>query len=77
MCIIYTYIQDVDLLSLSTMVTVDWLGLPIMITSGAELDSIMRPNVSLFSNMLSSVMETSNEALVIPTGNLTSYGPGV
>ena len=49
-----------------------------MITlSGAELDLIMRPNVSLFSNISSSVIGTSNGTLVIPTGIITLYGPGV
>ena len=59
------------------MVTVDWSGLPMITLSGAELDLIMRPNVSLFSNISSSVIGTSNETLVIPIGIITSYGPGV
>ena len=59
------------------MVIVEHLGLPMIIWSGAELELIMRLNVSLLSNVLSLFMETSNETLVIPIGNSTLYGPEV
>ena len=43
--------------------------------SGAELDMILRLNVSLLSNMSSLVILTSNGILVLPAGNVTLYGP--
>ena len=44
--------------------------------SDAELDMMLRLNVSLLSNMLSLVILTSNRILVLPAGNITLYGPG-
>jgi len=46
-----------------------------IILSGTNLGSMIRSNVSLLSNILSLVIETSNGALVIPGRNLTLYGP--
>ena len=63
------------LLSLSTMVTADCPGLPMVTRSGTELDMILRLNVSLLSNMLSLVIETSSGTFVFPVGNVTLYGP--
>ena len=43
--------------------------------SGAELDMMLRLNVSLLSNMLSLVILTSNGIFVLSAGNVTLYGP--
>ena len=46
-----------------------------IILSGTKLDPMIRLNVSLPSNILSLVIETSNGTLVISGRNLTLYGP--
>ena len=66
---------DGYLLSLSIMVTADCPGLPMVTRSGIELDMILRLNVSLLSNMLSSVIGISSGTFVFPVGNVTLYGP--
>ena len=62
-------------LSLSTMVTVAWPGLPTLILLGNEETLISICMSSLFSNISSSVIGILNEAVVTPAGNVTVYGP--
>ena len=50
-------------------------GLPRVTPSGSKDGLILTVKSSLPSNMLSSVIGTSNGALVVPTGNVTVYGP--
>jgi len=52
------------------MVTVDVPILPRLTMSGSEDGSIVIVNCSLVSNILSSVIGTSNEALVSPAVNV-------
>ena len=61
--------------SLSTIVIVALPGLPRVTLSGSEDESIVRVKSSLPSNILSSVIGTSNGTLVTPAGNVTAYGP--
>ena len=68
------YLGNTHLLSSSTIVTVDVLGFP-LVTLAGKRRIILRLNVSLLSSILSSNIETSNEALVIPAGNITLYEP--
>jgi len=42
---------------------------------GSEDEIIVRSNCSLGSNILSSIIVTLNETLVIPAPNVTVYGP--
>lgn len=58
------------------MSTEDVPGFPLVTLSGSP-GKIIRLNVSLFSNTLSSMIKTLNETLVIPAGNTTVYGPGL
>jgi len=57
------------------MVTVALPGSPRVTSSGSEDSSIVRVKSSSSSNMLSSVIGTSNGTLVVPAGNVTVYGP--
>jgi len=57
------------------MSTVVWSGSPTVIRSGNVDESMMRVNISVFSNMSSSFIGTSNGTLVCPAVNVTLYGP--
>ena len=59
------------------MVTVAWPGLPTLTLSGNKEFVISICISSLSSNILSSVMEILNEAVVTPAGNVAEYGPPV
>ena len=64
-------------LSLSTIVTVAWLGLPTLTLLGNEETLISICISSLFSKMLSSIIVILNEAVVTPIGNETVDGPKI
>ena len=49
--------------------------MPTLTLLGSEDGLMVRINSSSFSNMLSLIIGTSNEAVVVPADNMTSYGP--
>ena len=57
------------------MVTVEAPGLPTPTLLGSAVELIVRVKISSPSQMLSSVIETSNGTIVCPAGNMTVYGP--
>ena len=59
-------------LSSSTIVTTALSGSTVIISLGGV---IVREKVSFISTILSLFIETLNEAVVEPTGNITVYGP--
>ena len=67
--------NNADLPSLSTIVTVIWLGIPIATFSGIEEESIVRIKCSRPSVTLSSIIVTLNDALVSPAAKVTEYSP--
>lgn len=67
----------IHLPSSSTMVTVTWEGIPAEISFEKNDVFIASSKVSLPSKILLSIINTLNEALVIPAENVTGYGPGV
>ena len=67
--------MQLNLLSLSLMITTVLFGTPVVIVLSNELLSIISSKFSLSSNKLSSVIETLNDTLISPTGNVTLYGP--
>ena len=67
---------DQNLQSSSTMMTVASLGAPTVTPLGSD-ELIASIKFSSISNIISSVIGTSNEAIVIPAGNVTVYGPEV
>ena len=64
-----------SLRSLSTMVTVVWLGLPMVTPLGSEDWLMVSTKFSFSSSRLSSFKETLNGTLVTSAGNVTVYGP--
>ena len=64
-----------NLRSLSTMVTVVILGLPMVTPLGSEDWLMVSTKFSFSSSMLSSFSETLNGTLVTLAGNVTMYGP--
>ena len=59
------------------MVTVALSGLLILTPLGNEERLILICISSLVSNILSSIIVILNEAVVIPAGNVTVYGPEI
>ena len=59
--------------SLSTIVTVIWLGSPIATFSGSEERLIVRTKCSSSSVILSSIIVTLIDTLVAPAGKVTEY----
>ena len=57
------------------MVTVALPGLPTVTLLGSEDELIVSLKFSFPSNILSSVIRTSNVAVVSPAENMTLYGP--
>ena len=64
-----------NLPSSSTIDTVASPGSPRVTRGGSVDESIEILKSSVFSNTSSSIIGTSNEALVCPAGNVTLYGP--
>jgi len=52
-----------------------WARFPRVILLGRELGEIVRVKFSFPSNILSSIIGTSNGTLISPAGNVTVYGP--
>ena len=67
----FIYSTDKCLLSLSNIVTVALAGSPTL-----KDEEMMRVKYSGVSNILSSIIETLNGALIFPAAKVTVYGPG-